>query len=733
MEFLILGPFEVKQGGRPLPLGGGKKRALLARLLLDANRVVSVEGLIDDLWGEDPPATANKALQGYVSQLRKFLPDGTLSTRAPGYLVELPSDSLDLSRFEAMLAKGRTARVQGRREDTRAALEDALALWRGPALAEFSEPFARTEAARLAELRLTALEERIDAVLALGRHAEVVSELAALVDRHPLRERLRAQQMLGLYRLGRQPEALAAYQSFRTTLHEELGIEPSTGLRSLEGHILRQEPDLDWRPEDTPPSALGARPTGEVSDDGGPDLQSLETRYARSGEVSIAYQVIGEGPPDLVLVHGWICSFHPGWEYTKIANFYRRLASLGRLILFDKRGTGLSDRVSPERLPDLETRMDDVRAVMDAVGSEQAVLLGISEGGPMCSLFAATYPERTIALCLMGTFARWLVADDYPIGFTEEDWRARHVVPESEDWATVITLGWLERMAPAIVHDDDAFRWYRSYVTRGASPGATLALGMMNKEIDIRDVLPACRVPTLSLYRADEHYREASRYMAERIEGAKIAELPGEAHLPWEGDQASLFREIESFLSSLEEEDDRDRVLVTVLVAEPAANEQRPARQEFLERYDGVFSSCVSRFRGRAVAGEAGRPIAVFDGPARAIRCASAIVSESSRMGLAVRAGLHTGEVQLTDGQVHGVAVDIGVEIQRCAGPGEVLVSRTVRDLVAGSRIEFAERGRHEFPDIPGDCEILSVRQSGDAREGPLTFSSGARDGRDDP
>ena len=245
MDVRILGPFEVRESGRLLALGRGKQTALLARLVLDANRVVPMDVLIDDLWGEYPPETAVKMVQVYVSQLRKLLPAETLRTRTPGYLLELPPGAVDLERFEALLAEGRSALAAGRANEASARLREALALWRSPALAEFEEPFLHVEAARLGELRLSALEERIDADLALGRHAELASELEALVARHPLRERLRGQHMLAVYRLGRQADALASYQAFRRRLSEELGIEPSSRLRELERRILRQDRDLE--------------------------------------------------------------------------------------------------------------------------------------------------------------------------------------------------------------------------------------------------------------------------------------------------------------------------------------------------------------------------------------------------------------------------------------------------------------------------------------------------------
>jgi DNA-binding SARP family transcriptional activator/pimeloyl-ACP methyl ester carboxylesterase len=694
MEFRLLGPLEVSDGTAPLRLGGRKQRALLARLLLDANRTVAVERLIDDLWGEDPPETAAKMVQISVSQLRKILPPNILQTRPPGYVLEVDRDSVDLHRFERIVDEGRAALAAGETAAAADLLREALQLWRGPALAEFSEPFAGLEGARLEELRLAALEERIEADLALARHGELVGELEALVARYPLRERLRGQLVLALYRSRRQAEALAAYQAFRSTLDEELGIEPSLQLKELERRILRQDSDLDWSAPATPARA----PTPSAP-------RPATTRYARSGDVSIAYQVVGEGAIDLVLVHGWVCTFEPGWENPKIARFYRRLAAMGRLILFDKRGTGLSDRVSVDRLPDLETRMDDVRAVMDAVGSERAVLLGISEGGPMCTLFAATYPERTSALCLMGTFARLMWAPEYPFGLSEEAWQARLAAGDGDDSGLATTREWLERTAPEAARDEETLRWYISYVMRGASPGASRALRLMNREIDVRDVLPAIRVPTLVLYRSGEFHADATRDMGERIPGASIVGLPGRDHLPWEGDQNRLLDAIDRFLAGAGEDIGLDRVLATVLTVELVDDDRR----ELLDRYRAIARSQLARYRGVEVEAPGSRLLATFDGPARAIRCAGAIAHEASGLGLVVRAGLHTGEVELVEGSARGLAVQIGACVAAEAGPGELLVSQTVKDLVAGSGIEFEDRGRRALDGIPGDWQILAV------------------------
>ena len=351
MDYRVLGPVEVLDGaGKPLKLGGRKPRALLARLLVDANRTVSVDRLVDDLWGEDVPESAVKMVHIHVSALRKALPAGTLQTRPPGYALKIDPDALDLVRFERLQTEGRHALDEGDAETAAARLRAALALWRGPALAEFTEPFATVEATHLEERHRVCLEDRIDADLALGRHADLAGELEALVNRNPLRERLRRQLMLALYRSGRQADALSSYRDFRAALDAQLGLEPSPGIReSSQGQILRQDASLDL--------------DGKVDFDPrrGMDLIC----YVQSlGGYSIAYQVVGDGPLDIVFVHGWVCSFQAAWEWPALASFYTRLARLGRLILFDKRGTGLSDRV--HGIASLEERMDDVRAVMPA-------------------------------------------------------------------------------------------------------------------------------------------------------------------------------------------------------------------------------------------------------------------------------------------------------------------------------------------------------------------------------
>ena len=412
------------------------------------------------------------------------------------------------------------------------------------------------------------------------------------------------------------------------------------------------------------------------------------THYARSGDISIAYQVLGKGPIDLVFVMGWVSHLDYFWREPSFARFLTRLASFSRLILFDKRGTGLSDRVTD--LPTLEQRMDDVRAVMEAVGSERAALMGVSEGGPLCSLFATTYPARTLALTMIGTYARRLWAPDYPWGPT----RTVH-----ERFIEEIRTGWggpvgIEVRAPSRAHDPAFREWWSTYLRMGASPGAVLTLTQMNAEIDVRHVLPAIRVPTLVLHRTDDHCLkvEEGRYVASRIPGATFVELPGEDHLPFVGDQDAMLDAIESFLTRLPHEAVADRVLATILSARVEGQAGQVAARDAFEAH---ARREIDWFRGRWLTRTDDGLAAAFDGPARAIRCAASLAAAAPRYGLSARGGLHTGECTDDGVGLHGPAVAMAAALSGLAPPGDVLVSRTVKDLVAGAGLFFDDRGTH--------------------------------------
>ena len=436
-----------------------------------------------------------------------------------------------------------------------------------------------------------------------------------------------------------------------------------------------------------------------------------ETRYAKSGDVNIAYQVVGEGPLDLIYVPGWISNLELMWDEPAHAHVLDRFASFSRLILFDKRGTGLSDPVPLDRLPTLEERMDDVRAVLDAVECEQPAVFGFSEGGNMSVLFAATYPERTRALVLYGVFAKRIWSPDYPWAPKPDD-RAREIDELERNWSERMDL---DMLAPS---EDDAFKdRMATYFRRSASPGAAAALMRMNTQIDVRDVLPTIQAPTLVLHRKDDLDAsvEEGRWIAGRIPGAKFVELPGDAHTLWAGDTDSIVDEIEEFLTGARRGPEPDRVLATVLFTDIVGSTERATEvgdrrwRELLERHHALVRHQLERYQGREVDTAGDGFLATFDGPARAIRCASAAVDGVRSLGLEIRAGVHTGECELLGDKVAGLAVHTGARVAGAAGPGEVLVSQTVKDLVAGSGLEFEDRGAHELKGVPGEWRLYAV------------------------
>lgn len=443
-----------------------------------------------------------------------------------------------------------------------------------------------------------------------------------------------------------------------------------------------------------------------------------ETHYAKSGDLHIAYQTVGNGPFDLVFVHGWISHIEHLWEEPRIARFFERLASFSRLIVLDKRGTGLSDPVPLDRLPELEGRMDDVRAVMDAVGSRRAALIGTSEAGALNLLFTATYPQRVSALVLLNSYACLGWREDYPWGFRPDD---------AERLLETIEKGWGQGVAfEALVasqSDNPAVRaWWARYQRLAASPGTAVALLRMALETDVRSVLGSISVPTLILHRAGDPFTgpEHGRYLGEHIPGARYVELSGVDHLFFAEDLDGLVAEIQEFLTGVREPAESERVLATVLFVDIVGSTERASAlgdrgwRDVLDRFYVLVRSLLVRFRGREIDTAGDEFFATFDGPARAIRCARAIAEETAALGLPVRAGIHSGECEIIGDKVGGIAVHIGARIAADAAPREVLVSSTVKDLVAGSGIHFVDRGPRTLRGVPGEWRLFSV--AGDVR-----------------
>ena len=462
------------------------------------------------------------------------------------------------------------------------------------------------------------------------------------------------------------------------------------------------------------PKGTGCKPVGSAYGGSNPPapthrwdtsiVEVPEIEYTRSGDVAIAYQTFGDGQRDLVFVPMFSNLVFP-WANSDWRGMYDRFASFSRLIMFDKRGTGLSDR--PRELGPLETRMDDIRAVLDAVGADRATLVGMGEGGHTCALFAATYPERTEALALFNTPARVVSAEDYPHGIPEDEWRAQ-LRTIRERWGA---RDYFEAQARSIDPDaDDEFvDWYVTCQRFCASPAAALTFYRVYGETDLREMLPTIRVPTLVLYRHAE--RGQMLDLARRIKDARALEIEGGGFAAFE----ALTREVEAFLSGRETEPVPDTVLATVMFTDIVGSTERAAAlgdrawRDLLQDHHVVVRRELARFRGEELDTAGDGFFAVFDGPARAISCARAIVGAVGELGLDVRAGVHTGECELQDGKVAGIAVNIGARVAAAADAGEVLVSGTVKDLVAGSGIEFEERGVHELKGVPGEWRLYTA------------------------
>ncbi len=436
-----------------------------------------------------------------------------------------------------------------------------------------------------------------------------------------------------------------------------------------------------------------------------------ETRYAKSGDLSIAYQVVGEGPFDLLLAPGFVSHVEALWQYPDAARGFERLASFSRLIIFDKREQGLSDRVG--RPPTIEEMVDDMVAVLDAVGSERAAVFGISEGGAMALMFAAAHAARCTHLVIWGGYARMTRASDYPDGVPVENLR-RWADQLKRDWGAPVAL---DVFAPSRVDDAETERWWAHLLRTGTSPRSAAALFELYGELDVRNALPLVSAPTLILHRkVDRVVRpQLGRYVADHIPQARYVEMPGVDHLMWTQDYEAILDEVEEFLTGTRRAQPPQRVLATVMFTDIVDSTAHLARlgdrqwRELLDRHDASVGRAVDRFQGRLIQTTGDGVLATFDGPARAIQCASLIKEETRSLGLEVRAGLHAGECELRNGNVGGMAVHIGARVAARARAGEVLVSSTVKDLVVGSGIGFEDRGEAELKGVPGHWHLYAV------------------------
>jgi pimeloyl-ACP methyl ester carboxylesterase/class 3 adenylate cyclase len=451
-----------------------------------------------------------------------------------------------------------------------------------------------------------------------------------------------------------------------------------------------------------------------------------ETRYATSGDVQVAFQAFGAGP-DLVWVPGWVSQLDLYWEEPSLARFLRRLASVARVIVFDRRGLGLSDRVASADLPTLETRIDDIRAVLDHLDLARAAIFGQGYGSPIAILFAATYPDRVSSLVLYTPSAKGgLRTEDYPWGSTPEEHEAWLEYNERAWGTREFAAEWLARLAPSAAGDDRTIEWTAKLLRATASPAAARAIPRMNAAMDVRAILPSVRVPTLVLSRdaltpkggVDVESAEEARWIAEQIPDASFVLLPGRDYLPWVGDQDALVDEIAGFVTGTVPEPELRRVLATVLFTDLVGSTERAAElgdrrwRVLLDDHNQTVRRLLARHGGREVDNAGDGFLATFDGPGRAVRCALAIVAELASLGLEVRAGVHTGEIELLDDTIGGIAVHIGARVAALAAAGEVVVTRTVKDLTAGSGLTYRERGAVGLRGVPGEWELYSAEEA---------------------
>jgi class 3 adenylate cyclase len=440
-------------------------------------------------------------------------------------------------------------------------------------------------------------------------------------------------------------------------------------------------------------------------------MDTPETKYARCGDLSIAYQVVGDGPIDLVHIPGIVSNVDLAWEDSGYRRFMERLSSFARVIVYDKRGMGCSDPLAAP--PSVEERIDDTRAVMDAVGVEHAAILGASEGATLAAYFAAAHPQRASHAVLYGSFARLLPdPPDYPWGWDDE-FIEKSVSGLLEGWGT----GWmLNLLAPSKLNDEATRRWWGRYERASTSPRMTLVLMGANLELDIRSVLPSVQAPTLVLHRTGDIVPiGGARYVADRIPGARLVEMEGEDHWPWIEDPDEVCDHVEEFLTGTRREPETDRVLATVLFTDIVGSTERAAQlgdsrwRRLLDEHESVMRAQLDRYRGREVKTTGDGFLATFDGPARAIRCARDAVRGLHDVGIDIRTGIHTGECELRNGDIGGIAVHIGARVMSTAGPGEILVSSTVRDLTVGSDIDFEDRGSRPLKGVPGEWRLYAV------------------------
>lgn len=669
----------------PIDIQSKKAQALLAYLALHPGKVISREKLTALLWGGSSDEQARHSLSQALFGLKKVLAGAAdcLLTNGKTVTLDPVKVEVDVHSLESAVANA-----------TAESLEQAVTLYKGDLLEgiNVSEPpfeeWLLVERERLRELTLDALSKLLEMQRDANDVERAIQTALQLLALDPMRESVHRALMELYARQGRRAAVLSQYRRCVKILQQDLGVEPEPATVALYKEIV-------GRTFSEPRQVEGHRAPDRAATVGVAKVP--KTRYTKSGDVNIAYQVIGSGPPDLVLVPGWISNVEIFWEQPRVARFFERLASFSRLILLDKRGTGLSDRVPLEALPTLEQQMEDLRRVMDAAGCERAVLVGYSESGPMCAMFAATYPERTAALVMINSFAGGMKGPDFPWGISADD-QARLIQAIRQNWGGPIGVKfWAPSMA-----DDPMYRdWWARFLRMSASPSAAEVLAGICPAIDARHVLTAITVPTLVLHAVGDKVLDVhlGRDIAARIPHAQYIELPGTDHDPWLSDADAIVEEIQRFITAAQPGvQEPDRLLVTMLCVELMRGEPSgngPGAQNGT-RYNELARLEIVRFRGRLLEAEGGTVLAAFDGPARATHCAYAVVEKARGVGISTRAGLHTGECEVWHDGLRGAAVETVRRVVASAEAGQVVASGTVKDLVALSGIEFEATGQEQ-------------------------------------
>ena len=657
-------------------LGGRQGRLVLASLAL-AGRPVHREVLADRLWGDRRPGAWSRDLSAVVSRLRAAMASvgyaaDTITSAGASYRLDLPDEAIDILAARRAVVEAERAL----RDDdpvSAAALGRQAALTAGlPVLPDEDAGWLDAVRTELAALRLRALETVAVADLALGRPVDAIAAAQEVIDADPYRESAHRALLPALVAAGNRAEAVRAHERLRSALRDDLGLDPAPETQAVYLDVLR---DVRGPAPSAPAGDRAAARTWEA----GPLVH-----YARSGRVSVAYQVVGSGPVDLVLVPGWVSNLEMSWQEPHLSTWLRRIAGFSRLLLFDKRGTGLSDPIPVDNPPALEERMDDVRAVMDDAESERAVILGFSEGGTLAVTFAAAHPQRVAGLVLWGAWSRQTRGPDWPYGWSKDEGRRRLVGPLQR--TGTVSPRWF---APTLAGDPDFDAWFARYARLSASPGMAIALLRANAAMDVRGILQHVHVPTLVLHQIGDTLVDVAqgRYLAEHIPGARLIELPGRDHWPWATQTDYGLDEIERFVADCAGSRPAGRRVLMSLVAiasDPGDDIGRARLREVARSHQGHVGT----------AGD-GSELLCFDGPRRAVRCAAELVSRE----VSPSAGVHVGEVDAGSERMVDAAVPLTQWLAAQAQPGEVLLSRAVTDLVAGSGLSFDIRPGISLPD----------------------------------